>query len=57
VRILRRDGDSLIVADAPFGATYVTARAPQLGPGLKVRRSDASAPPGALSAAPGGARG
>jgi len=57
VRILRRDGDNLIVADAPFGATYVTARAPQLGPGLKVRRSDASAAPGALSAAPGGARG
>lgn len=58
VRILRRDGDSLIVADAPFGETYVTARAPQLGPGLKVRRPvGASGDPAAVSAAPSGARG
>ena len=35
VTILRRMRDRLIVADAPFGATYVTERGPQLGPGLK----------------------
>ncbi len=37
VAILRRERDRLIVGDAPFGATYVTARGPQLGPGLKAR--------------------
>jgi multidrug efflux pump subunit AcrA (membrane-fusion protein) len=35
VVILRRARDRLIVGDAPFGATYVTERSPQLGPGLK----------------------
>jgi multidrug efflux pump subunit AcrA (membrane-fusion protein) len=43
VAILRRSGDSLIVGDAPFGATYVTARSPQLGPGLKARPLGAAA--------------
>ena len=37
VAILRRQGDLLIVGDAPFGARYVTERTPQLGPGIKVR--------------------
>lgn len=48
VKILRRQGDSLIVAGAPYGARYVTERAPQLGPGVKVRpvdRTHGSAPP------------
>jgi multidrug efflux pump subunit AcrA (membrane-fusion protein) len=37
VRVLRREGDSVIVADAPWGAEYVTARAAQLAPGIRVR--------------------
>jgi multidrug efflux pump subunit AcrA (membrane-fusion protein) len=37
VRILRRQGDRLIVAGAPFGREYVTERQPQLGPGVLVR--------------------
>ncbi|MHA3976169.1 efflux RND transporter periplasmic adaptor subunit [Halovulum sp. GXIMD14794] len=37
VRILRRQGDSLIVADAPAGRSYVRERQPQLGPGVQVR--------------------
>lgn len=37
VRILRRQGDEVIVADAPHGARYVRSRAPQLGAGVKVR--------------------
>ncbi|ADZ69647.1 Secretion protein HlyD [Polymorphum gilvum SL003B-26A1] len=37
LRILRRQGDDLIVAGAPFGMDYVTQRQPQLGAGLKVR--------------------
>jgi hypothetical protein len=36
-RILRRQGDALIVADAPFGRDYVIERLPQLGPGVRVR--------------------
>lgn len=36
VRILRRQGDRLVVADAPFGARVVAVRKPQLGPGVKV---------------------
>jgi len=37
VRILRRQGNDVIVADAPAGRTYVRERQPQLGPGVKVR--------------------
>ena len=45
VAILRRERDRLIVGDAPFGATYVTERSPQLGPGLKATpRGAANAP-------------
>jgi hypothetical protein len=40
VRILRRQGDSLIVAGVPYGARYITERLPQLGPGVKVRPAD-----------------
>ncbi|MEL7465869.1 MAG: HlyD family efflux transporter periplasmic adaptor subunit [Pseudomonadota bacterium] len=36
-RILRRLGDEVVVAGAPDGARYVRERAPQLGPGIKVR--------------------
>lgn len=47
VRILRRQGDSLIVAGVPYGARYITERQPQLGPGVKVRPADQApdAPP------------
>jgi len=51
VTILRRQGDSLIVAGAPYGARYVTERAPQLGPGVKVRPIDRA--PGAVPHPPG----
>ena len=37
VRPIRRQGDRVIVADAPWGADYVTARAGPLGPGVRVR--------------------
>ncbi|MBR27809.1 MAG: hypothetical protein CML46_12810 [Rhodobacteraceae bacterium] len=37
LRILRREGDALIVADAPWGARIVAIRKPQLGPGIKAR--------------------
>ncbi len=37
VRVVRRMGDELIVADAPFGKTYVRERLPHLGAGLKVK--------------------
>lgn len=37
VRVLRRLGDAVIVAQAPFGARYVLARTPRLGAGIKVR--------------------
>ncbi len=37
VSVLRREGDRVILADAPIGAVYVAARSPQLGPGLRVR--------------------
>ena len=40
VRILRRQGDSVIVAGAPYGARYITERLPQLGPGVKVKPLD-----------------
>lgn len=51
VTILRRQGDTLIVAGAPYGARYITERAPQLGPGVKVRPVDRA--PGS-SPRPGG---
>lgn len=37
VTLLRRQGDAVILGDAPFGRRYVTGRAPQLGPGIRVR--------------------
>ncbi|QHQ37177.1 efflux RND transporter periplasmic adaptor subunit [Algicella marina] len=37
VRILRRQGNDLIVGDVPFGREYVAERVPQLGAGVKVR--------------------
>ncbi len=43
VTIVRRQGDSLVVAGVPFGAQYVTERLPQLGPGVKVGTVDRSA--------------
>ncbi len=46
VTIVRRQGDNLILKDAPYGTRYVTERAPQLGPGVKVRPVDRA--PGAL---------
>ncbi len=45
VTILRRARDRLIVADAPFGATYVTERGPQIGPGLKATPRGAQTAP------------
>lgn len=45
VRILRRQGAELIVADAPFGATFVAERAPQLALGLAIRPVWRDAPP------------
>lgn len=44
VSILRRQGDSLVVAGAPFGAQYITERLPQLGPGVKVGTVDKAVP-------------
>lgn len=43
VDILRRQRDEVIVAGAPEGARYLRARAPQLGPGVRVRALDAGA--------------
>ncbi|MFQ5623138.1 MAG: efflux RND transporter periplasmic adaptor subunit [Paracoccaceae bacterium] len=37
VTVLRRQADSLVVADAPFGRKFVTQRTPQLGVGVRVR--------------------
>jgi len=37
VAVLRRQGDEVIVADAPFGREFVTERQPQLGAGILVR--------------------
>ncbi|QPH52305.1 efflux RND transporter periplasmic adaptor subunit [Pontivivens ytuae] len=36
VRLLRRQGDDVIVADAPEGARYVREVRPQLGPGIRI---------------------
>ncbi|MFD1696365.1 efflux RND transporter periplasmic adaptor subunit [Roseibium aestuarii] len=46
-RILRRLGDEIVLADVPFGRSYVTERLPQLGAGLKVspRGADAGSAP------------
>jgi multidrug efflux pump subunit AcrA (membrane-fusion protein) len=46
VTVLRREGDRAILADVPFGATYVTERSPQLAPGLRARSRSAAAPSG-----------
>ncbi|MEO1612954.1 MAG: HlyD family efflux transporter periplasmic adaptor subunit, partial [Pseudomonadota bacterium] len=48
-RILRRQGDHVIVSGAPDGARFARERAPQLGAGIKVR---AIAPDAATGAAP-----
>jgi hypothetical protein len=37
VTVLRRQGDEVVVADAPFGREFVTERQPQLGAGILVR--------------------
>jgi multidrug efflux pump subunit AcrA (membrane-fusion protein) len=37
VRVVRRQGNGAIVADAPWGADFVTARAGPLAPGVRVR--------------------
>ncbi len=37
VVVVRRQDDKVLVAGAPFGRTYVTARHPALGAGVKVR--------------------
>jgi len=37
VRILRRQADGVIIADAPFGREYVLALNPQIGKGIQVR--------------------
>ena len=37
VKMLRQQGDDLIVGDVPFGRQYVLARAQQLGPGIQVQ--------------------
>ncbi len=44
VSVLRRQGDEVIVADAPFGRDYVTERQPQLGAGILVRPLRGGAP-------------
>ncbi|MSU91301.1 HlyD family efflux transporter periplasmic adaptor subunit [Rhodobacteraceae bacterium 2CG4] len=51
LRILRRQGDDVIVADAPAGRTYVRERQPQLGPGVKVRPVEGGADGAAADAA------
>ncbi|MCB1371480.1 MAG: HlyD family efflux transporter periplasmic adaptor subunit [Rhodobacteraceae bacterium] len=48
VRVLRRQGGEAIVADVPFGRDFVTARQPQLGPGVLVRPAGPEAAAGAL---------
>ncbi len=51
VEILRRDGDMLVVADAPWGERLVAIRKPQLGPGVKARVADDDASEAAARAA------
>lgn len=43
LRILRRQPNSLIVTDIPFGARIVAERRPQLGPGIKVQSPEEAA--------------
>ncbi|WP_165354588.1 efflux RND transporter periplasmic adaptor subunit [Tropicimonas sp. IMCC6043] len=42
--MLRHQGDSVILGDVPFGRSYVTERALQLGPGIQVAPVAAPAP-------------
>ena len=56
VRILRRQGDAVIVAGAPDGARYVRERAPQLGAGIKVKPIGEGDAPGGPPPAEGPAR-
>ena len=44
VAVLRRQGDRVIVAGAPFGRIYVTARQPALGTGVRVRPVEPGTP-------------
>ncbi|MGD9785393.1 MAG: efflux RND transporter periplasmic adaptor subunit [Hyphomicrobiaceae bacterium] len=44
-RIVRHQGDELIVADVPFGARYVVRRLPYLSPGIKVKPRQAGEAP------------
>lgn len=60
VTVLRRQDDRVIVAGAPFGRSYVTARQPALGTGIRVRPvgPETTAPdsgPAAAAADPDGA--
>ncbi|SFI05608.1 efflux RND transporter periplasmic adaptor subunit [Albimonas pacifica] len=62
VRILRRVGETLIVADAPFGERMVAIRKPQLGAGAKARvvatgEAALQAAEAAATPLPGGASG
>ncbi len=52
--LLRHQGDTLIVADVPFGRQYVLARAVQLGTGIQVEPVVAQ-PEGASASAPAAA--
>ena len=54
VRILRRTGDDVIISEAPTGARYVAERAPQLGPGVKVKVIEKPASPGEAPVQPTG---
>ncbi|MEM9010315.1 MAG: HlyD family efflux transporter periplasmic adaptor subunit [Pseudomonadota bacterium] len=55
-RILRRQSDTLIVGDVPFGQRYVMERLQQLGPGVRVRpvepQTDPTDTPNQVAAAP-----
>lgn len=43
-RIVRRQSETLVVADVPFGARYVRRRLPYLAAGIKVKPRDTTAP-------------
>lgn len=51
VKILRRQGDDIIVADAPFDRTYVIERSPQIGVGIQVQPIEPVSPKDAAAAA------
>src|SRR5690606_34075955 len=53
VTVLRRQDDRVIVADAPFGRSYVTARQPALGTGIRVRPVQPGTAPDTPTAAAG----